>query len=531
LSTVPSESVDPRPAEDGDTELRPTEAMEGQETVPEVLANRYELIGCLGNGGMGAVFEARDLLVAAQKDPDPYVAIKVLRPDLQSDEVAVMALQREANRAFRLAHRGIVRVKGFEQDADSGLYFIVMELLQGRTLQSVMRQHPAGQPWSEIAPYLMQMCDALEYAHRDGELVHSDIKPSNLFITDRGQAKILDFGIAVPIPSSGSKDELEPGTRLDARKLGARTPEYSGVDVFLGFDPHGSDDVYSLAVVVYQWLSGRHPYLDENSSSETREAPAPKALEKGRRPAPLPGLAGWQNRALRRALALARGERTQTVEAFWREMNEPPALWRNPAAWALGGAAALIIAISGLMLSRPSEPVTVDAPGHVTPVPAGAAASLSQASSPATPDTSPEEADEDTPQAQRPQAPSPDAVRAEARPAPHASAASARPQPAHPPAIPAAPDTPVAGAGVTKLCSGPPALATVEAALNRGLKAQVAVALQPQGSPAYTSALATLRQSRQCLRALKAGGLSTTYSERWEREQQDAYGELAPDRP
>jgi serine/threonine protein kinase len=480
--------------------MRPTVAPEGEETVPGLLNNRYQLMGCLGNGGMGAVFQAHDLLVAAQQDPDPYVAIKVLRPDLQSDAVAVMALQREANRAFRLAHPGIVRVKGFEQDAESGLYFIVMELLEGRTLQSVMRQHPSGQPWSEIAPYLKQICDALQYAHRDGELVHSDIKPSNLFITARGQVKILDFGIAVPIPASDSEDEEDAGTRMDARKLGARTPEYSGVDVFLGFKPHGSDDVYSLAVVVYQWLSGRHPYLNEDSSPETREAPAPKALEKGRRPASLPALTGWQNRALRRALALARGERTQTVQAFWQEMTEPPVIWRSPTAWVLAGVLALLIALAGLLLRGDKEPVLTGAP------------QAQSSSSPAAGET---------------------ASSAVTRSAPSASVAPTQlsSSASRSSATLSASDSAATGAGVTQLCKGPRAYATVEAALNRGIKAQVALSLRAQGSQAYTDALVTLGESRQCLHALRAEGLSTSYSERWERAQQESYGDLPPGRP
>jgi hypothetical protein len=530
LTTLPSEPGNPgaQPQEEnGDTQVRQNAGMEGQETVPALLGNRYQLMSCLGNGGMGAVFEAHDLLVAAHRDPDPYVAIKVLRPDLQSDEVAVMALQREANRALKLAHPGIVRVRGFEQDAESGLYFIVMELLEGRTLQSVMRQHAAGQSWAEIAPYVKQICEALEYAHREGELVHSDIKPSNLFITARGQVKVLDFGIAVPIPASDADDE-ESSTRYDPRKLGARTPEYSGVDVFLGFKPHGSDDVYSLAVVVYQWLSGRHPYLTEDSSAETREAPAPKAMEKGRRPAPLPGLPGWQNRALLRALALPRSERTETVQDFWREMSEPPALWRSPTAWALAGVLALILASGGVLLTSRVQQPTSSGSTEVTQGPAGAAASSSRADeapSSGAEDAQASRSSEGVSGSQTAQAPAAGTEGAPTRPPPR-SGLSSRPVVGTPHST--APDT---VAGAAQICKGPPELATVEAALKRGIQAQVALSVQPQGSQAYTDALATLRQSRQCLGTLRAEGVSTSSSERWERQQQQDYGDPAPDPP
>jgi serine/threonine protein kinase len=476
---------------------------------------------------MGAVFEARDLLVAEQEDPDPYVAIKILHPDLQQDRIAVMALQREANRVFKLAHPGIVRVKGFERDRDTKLYFIVMELLEGHTLQTVMREHPVGQPWEEVSPYLGQMCDALDYAHSDGELVHSDIKPSNLFITTRGQVKILDFGIAAPIEPGD--DDTEPRTRLDTRKLGARTPEYASLDMFLGFKPHGSDDVYSLAVVTYQWLAGRHPY---ESGSPPEVFDAPKALEQGLRPAPLQGLTRWQNSALRRALALQRAERTQTVREFYEEMTEQPPIWQSAFAWTIGAVLAVALAAATVMFWRPTQPTLVAAPPHGpasvqssgTPGPTEVSAS-SPAASPAS---------DSTPLSTTVAAPTGSSSSVASASSSPASPLSPTPsQPSGPPPAAASSTPHVSAISVTmveKICQGNASVETVKAAFNKGFAAQMNLSQHPEGSPAYQSAMNGLREARRCLRVLRQAGLSTSFSERFENEQQIRFGEL-PDTP
>jgi serine/threonine protein kinase len=117
-----------------------------------VIAGRYELLAKLGEGGMGDVFKALDRLAYQQDDPDPYVAVKILKAEFQRDQTAVKALQREANRALRLTHTNIVRIRQLEQDRDTGAYFIVMELLEGRTVHSIMVQNRRGQSWAQIAP-------------------------------------------------------------------------------------------------------------------------------------------------------------------------------------------------------------------------------------------------------------------------------------------------------------------------------------------------------------------------------------------
>jgi serine/threonine protein kinase len=356
-----------------------------QRAVGEVLAERYELVDWLGGGGMGDVFRAIDRL-ADDEDDDPYVAIKIPKPELQGDAVVIQALHREASRALRLTHTNIVRIRQLELDRSRSTYFIVMELLEGRPLESILTENPGGQPWEDISGYLQQSCAGLECAHAEG-FVHSDIKPSNLFITDRGQIKILDFGIATPLPVV-TGEPLTSGT--DARNLGAMSPRYASLEMFLNLPAHYSDDVYSLACVAYEWLSGSHPYV---TSDEARTPlTAQEALQAGARPARLRGLTRWQNRALAKALALRRADRTQTISEFWESMTAEPDSW--PLGRLTATAAGLVLAgalvLGGMQLAQRhrisrTARASVSAPGQQpTPRDQGTAGRQSAASQPPT---------------------------------------------------------------------------------------------------------------------------------------------------
>jgi serine/threonine protein kinase len=263
---------------------------------------------------------------------------------MQASQKAVLALQREANRARRLTHANILRVHQFEQDRQTGQYFMVMELLEGRSVESVMNEARGGQPWEVISPLIGQVCSGLTCAHEQG-IIHSDIKPSNLFLTQRGDIKILDFGIATPLPSSSRHETI-----MDARKLGARTPAYASMETTLGMKPHYSDDVFSLACLTYEWLADRPPFA--RPKDPKIPVPAPAALRLGLQPAPIPTLTSAQNRALRKALALRRAERTQTIDEFWKSMNEIPATFPDRRSRIVAAVAGVVVAaIVGVSLA------------------------------------------------------------------------------------------------------------------------------------------------------------------------------------
>src|SRR5437868_445723 len=227
---------------------------------------RYTLEERLGGGGMGVVYRALDRLMVNAHDPDPYVAIKLIGDAIKEHPQAAIALQREAHRSQSLSHPNIVKVFHFGQDGDT--YYLTMELLVGRSFEEVIRACAGGMALTQAIPLIRQICAALSYAHKEG-IVHSDIKPSNIFLTDKEAVKVLDFGIATPLLSRSGNKGRE--THFDPRRLGAVSPRYSSVEMWLGMEGDPRDDVYSTACVIYELLSGRHPF-DRKSAPEALES-------------------------------------------------------------------------------------------------------------------------------------------------------------------------------------------------------------------------------------------------------------------
>ena len=261
---------------------------------------RYVLEHRLGGGGMGVVYRALDQLMVKHHDRDPYVALKLISESLRQNEEARMMLQRECSRAQKLSHPNIVRVFHYGWDRSTDSDYLTMELLRGESLEHVVRANPKGMAWSRVAPAIEQLCNALDYAHSEG-IVHSDIKPSNLFLTDSMVLKVLDFGIAAPMRSA---DTASSETLLNPRRLGAVAPRYSSLEMFLGKDADPSDDVYSAACVIYELITGKHPF----QGLET-----PRAAELDLQPEPVKLLSRAQNRVLRKALNFRRKDRTATI--------------------------------------------------------------------------------------------------------------------------------------------------------------------------------------------------------------------------
>ncbi|MDH3413941.1 MAG: serine/threonine protein kinase, partial [Gammaproteobacteria bacterium] len=274
------------------------------------LRNRFELMSQLGEGGMGAVWKGKDLLKEEARDRNPFVAIKLLQGDFKEYPEAFIALQRETAKQQRLAHPNIATVYDFDRDDSSNTVYMTMEVLEGQPLDVFIRKLPAGGlAVEEAMPLIDQLCNGLAYAHSHG-LVHADLKPGNCFYTKDGTIKLLDFGIA---RASKTKADAEGETTLfDPGEFGALTPAYATVDMFEGVDPDPRDDIYALAIMTYQLLTGKHPY-DKKA--------APKARELGLKPEPVAKLNKRQNKALMRALAFEREDRTPTVEDFFESVR------------------------------------------------------------------------------------------------------------------------------------------------------------------------------------------------------------------
>jgi serine/threonine protein kinase len=205
-----------------------------------------------------------------------------------------------------------------------------MEVLEGKPLDEVIKANPSGLTHANAFAINRGLCLGLAYAHNKN-IIHSDFKPGNVFLTDDERTKILDFGIARAAPASAfgngpsykfshtqtheSQDNQEAD--FDAGQLGALTPAYASCEMFEDADPHPADDVYALAVVLYQLLTGEHPF---------KGAPAPAARDQGLTPAPIPGLKRRQWKALQRGLAFSREARSQHAAEFLADIEGSPKL-------------------------------------------------------------------------------------------------------------------------------------------------------------------------------------------------------------
>jgi len=231
-----------------------------QLSLGSVLKGRFVLESIVAGGdkgGMGVVYKARDLIKEEAQDRNPFVAIKVLNEDFKRHPDSMKALQRESRKAQTLSHPNIINVHDF--DRDGGNVFMAMELLEGSPLNDVIRtaREQGGLPPREALRMIDSLGRALGHAHAKG-IVHSDFKPSNAFLTHEGTVKVLDFGIAraAKVGGAGGGDK----TLFDAGTLGALTMPYASCEQIEGKDPDPSDDVYALAVVSYELLTGKHPF-------------------------------------------------------------------------------------------------------------------------------------------------------------------------------------------------------------------------------------------------------------------------------
>lgn len=276
-----------------------------------IIKGRFVVDSLLGRGGMGVVYRARDLRKEEAQDRNPWVAVKVLGPTLRSNPLMIMALQREARKAQTLAHPNIATVYDFDRDGE--LVYLTMELLRGEPLDVSIKRHPEGISREAARPIIRGLCLGLAYAHNKG-IVHSDFKPGNIFLTDDGATKILDFGIARAAPVANIDEHAET-TQFDAGILGALTPTYAALEMFDGAEPHPSDDVYALAIVSYQLLTGRHPF-DYMSAREVEAAHVrPKRIKRAK-------IREW--RAIAHGLAQTRQARTAHAADFLREYDGMP---------------------------------------------------------------------------------------------------------------------------------------------------------------------------------------------------------------
>src|SRR3954447_8458250 len=262
---------------------------------------QFEVQELLGQGGIGQVFAARDTVL------DRLVAIKSLRAELLNDRSFVERFPGEAKNLALLSHPNITTLYTLHEE--NGALYMIMELVRGRTLENILEER--GTPFSveEAVAIAAQAADGLAYAHEMG-IVHRDIKPANLILTNSGLLKIMDFGIA---RAQGSQRMTRDGSIVG-------TLAYMSPEQCRGQEVDGRTDQYSLAIVLYEMLTGKVPF-EATTDYELMQAHINSPPEWPSRR--VPGIAPHAEKALMKALSKKPHDRFPTLTAFKDALGAP----------------------------------------------------------------------------------------------------------------------------------------------------------------------------------------------------------------
>ncbi|GDY25319.1 serine/threonine protein kinase [Agarivorans sp. Toyoura001] len=232
-----------------------------------VIKKRYQIEGLVGHGGMCDVYRAKDLLLEAAGDSQPYVAIKLLQKEFHDQPDAARILIREARKTQRLSHPNIIRVYDFGVDQED--YYLVMEWLDGQTLDEVIKSHrPNGLSYKSSLALLQQLTSALSYAHENG-VVHADLKPGNIMLSRDGTIKIFDFGVSRALNLNA--DQYAADKPEETSPVSGFTPTYASPELLDGAAPSIADDVFAFSCIAYELLSSKHPFNRKTANQAAKE--------------------------------------------------------------------------------------------------------------------------------------------------------------------------------------------------------------------------------------------------------------------
>jgi serine/threonine protein kinase len=253
-----SEAAHTAPSSDGPAVGTKTSAPQFPSIDLTPLSQRYELLAEAGHGSMGNVYKARD------RETGETVALKLLKPEIASDQTMMERFKKELLFARKITHKNVCRVHEFNRIG--GIAYTSMEFVEGDSLRSVLNRF-GGLPVRKALDLALQMCSALQEAHAQG-IVHRDLKPENVMIDTQGNVKIMDFGIA---------RSMDAMTRLTGSMVG--TPAYMAPEQVSGKQVDYRTDIYALGLILYEMFTGQPAFQAENAVAvalkQLREAPKP----------------------------------------------------------------------------------------------------------------------------------------------------------------------------------------------------------------------------------------------------------------
>ncbi len=328
-----------------------------------LLAGRYEVLEMLGEGGMGAVYKARD------QELDRMVAIKVIRPELAGRPEILRRFKQELILARKVTHRNVIRI--FDLGQAGPLRFITMEYLQGQDLKHHIKEK-GRVPHRDAAEIVKQIGLALEAAHAEG-VVHRDLKPHNVMMESSGRIVVMDFGVARSMES--------PGMTQTGAVMG--TPEYMSPEQAKGEKVDTRSDLFTLGVIFYELLTGQSPYKAETAMGTLLK----RIQERARPPIEVDGTVPAEvSDIVTKSLARETTERYQTASEMLRDLDSWMGVGKEGAApprrrrlrlprvlrkwkWvAAGAAAAVVVAAGGLLLFNWRTAPRAPAPGKAISV-------------------------------------------------------------------------------------------------------------------------------------------------------------------
>ncbi|MGB6026379.1 MAG: tetratricopeptide repeat protein, partial [Candidatus Sulfotelmatobacter sp.] len=326
----------------------------------DILGGRYEILQMLGEGGMGAVYKARD------RELDRFVALKLIRPELAANPSILARFKQELLLSREVTHRNVIRIYDLG-DAD-GVKFITMEFVEGQDLRSLIREKKKFPPEEAVA-LMQQVCRALEAAHTLG-IIHRDLKPQNIMRDQTGRILVMDFGLARMVEGDGM---TQTGALVG-------TMEYMSPEQALGKDLDQRSDLYSMGLILYELLTGKMPFKAESAVASLIKRNQEQATPVSDHDQTIPrALSNIVAKCLERDPALryqTAGEFLQDLEVWQGKSaaatlrfptSEKPWGQTIPWHWIGGTAAVLAVAIIGFLLRAelfaPGKKATATATG------------------------------------------------------------------------------------------------------------------------------------------------------------------------